>query len=148
LIVMTAFISPFRTERELARNLVDADEFIEVHVSASLDVCEERDPKGLYKKARAGEIANFTGIDSAYEAPENPEVLIDTGDTHFSEMRGLLSRGGLSRTKHPQCFQLSFRQFFTHNSLRTTTYPSIGFYRLSVLSPANTVSAVLLVRQS
>ena len=80
LIVMTAFISPFRTERELARNLVDADEFIEVHVSASLDVCEERDPKGLYKKARAGEIANFTGIDSAYEAPENPEVLIDTGN--------------------------------------------------------------------
>jgi len=80
LIVMTAFISPFRTERELARNLVEDDEFIEVHVSASLDVCEERDPKGLYKKARAGEIPNFTGIDSAYEAPENPSVLIDTGN--------------------------------------------------------------------
>ncbi|OUS01187.1 adenylyl-sulfate kinase [Gammaproteobacteria bacterium 54_18_T64] len=80
LIVMTAFISPFRTERELARNLVADDEFIEVHVSASLDVCEERDPKGLYKKARAGEIPNFTGIDSAYEAPENPDVLIDTGN--------------------------------------------------------------------
>lgn len=79
LIVMTAFISPFRTEREMARNLVEADEFIEVHVSAALDVCEERDPKGLYKKARAGEIPNFTGIDSAYEAPENPELLIDTG---------------------------------------------------------------------
>ena len=79
LIVMTAFISPFRTERELARNLVEDDEFIEVHVSASLDVCEERDPKGLYKKARAGEIPNFTGIGSAYEAPENPDMLIDTG---------------------------------------------------------------------
>ena len=79
LIVMTAFISPFRTERELARNLVEDDEFIEVHVSASLDVCEERDPKGLYKKARAGEIPNFTGIGSAYEAPENPDLLVDTG---------------------------------------------------------------------
>ncbi len=79
LIVMTAFISPFRTEREMARNLVDADEFIEVHVAASLGVCEERDPKGLYKKARAGEISNFTGIDSAYEAPENPEIVINTG---------------------------------------------------------------------
>ncbi len=79
LIVMTAFISPFRTERDLARNLVEDDEFIEVHVSASLDVCEERDPKGLYKKARAGEIPNFTGIGSAYEAPENPDLLIDTG---------------------------------------------------------------------
>ncbi len=79
LIVMTAFISPFRTERELARNLVEEDEFIEVHVSASLDVCEERDPKGLYKKARAGEIPNFTGIGSAYEAPENPDLLVDTG---------------------------------------------------------------------
>jgi len=79
LIVMTAFISPFRTERELARNLVEDDEFIEVHVSASLDVCEERDPKGLYKKARAGEIPNFTGIGSAYEEPENPDMLIDTG---------------------------------------------------------------------
>lgn len=84
LIVMTAFISPFRTERELARNLVEDDEFIEVHVSASLDVCEERDPKGLYKKARAGEIPNFTGIDSAYEAPENPSVLIDTGNNDVS----------------------------------------------------------------
>jgi adenylyl-sulfate kinase len=79
LIVMTAFISPFRTERELARNLVEDDEFIEVHVSASLDVCEERDPKGLYKKARAGEIPNFTGIGSAYEAPESPDMLVDTG---------------------------------------------------------------------
>lgn len=79
LIVMTAFISPFRVERELARNLVEGDEFIEVHVATSLGVCEERDPKGLYKKARAGEIPNFTGIDSAYEAPENPELVIDAG---------------------------------------------------------------------
>ena len=79
LIAMTAFISPFRTERQMARDLVDDDEFIEVHVSTSIDVCEQRDPKGLYKKARAGEIPNFTGIDSDYEAPENPEILLDAG---------------------------------------------------------------------
>lgn len=79
LIAMTAFISPFRVEREMARGLVDDDEFIEVHVATSLDVCEERDPKGLYKKARAGEIPNFTGIDSDYEAPEKPELVIDAG---------------------------------------------------------------------
>lgn len=79
LIVMTAFISPFRVERQLARELVADDEFIEVHVAASLAVCEARDPKGLYKKARAGQIPNFTGIDSAYEAPQNPEIVIDTG---------------------------------------------------------------------
>lgn len=79
LIVMTAFISPFRVERQLARDLVEDQEFIEVHVATALDVCEERDPKGLYKKARAGEIPNFTGIDSAYEAPVSPEVVIDAG---------------------------------------------------------------------
>jgi len=79
LIVMTAFISPFRTERKLARDVVENDEFIEVHMSTSLEVCEERDPKGLYKKARAGEIPHFTGIDSAYEVPEKPELVIDTG---------------------------------------------------------------------
>lgn len=79
LIVMTAFISPFSAERRLARDLVENDEFIEVHMSTSLDVCEERDPKGLYKKARAGQIPHFTGIDSAYETPEKPELVIDTG---------------------------------------------------------------------
>lgn len=79
LIVMTAFISPFRVERQLARDLVESDEFIEVHMATSLQVCEERDPKGLYKKARAGEIPNFTGIDSAYEVPEKAEVTVDAG---------------------------------------------------------------------
>lgn len=80
LIVLTAFISPFRAERDLVRSLLGADEFIEVFVDAPLSVCEERDPKGLYKKARAGEIRNFTGIDSAYEAPENPEIhLLNAG---------------------------------------------------------------------
>ncbi|MGB5098280.1 MAG: adenylyl-sulfate kinase [Porticoccaceae bacterium] len=79
LITMTAFISPFRADRQLARDLLPADEFIEVHVATSLAVCEQRDPKGLYRKARAGQIPNFTGIDSAYEAPVNPELVIDTG---------------------------------------------------------------------
>jgi bifunctional enzyme CysN/CysC len=78
LIIITSFISPFRAEREMARNLFDKGEFIEVFVEASLEVCEKRDPKGLYKKARAGEIKNFTGIDSPYQPPEHPELVIDT----------------------------------------------------------------------
>lgn len=78
LIVLTAFISPFRSERALARSLVGHDEFIEVHVDTPLSIAEDRDPKGLYKKARRGELANFTGIDSPYEPPEKPEILIDT----------------------------------------------------------------------
>ncbi|AVP93085.1 adenylyl-sulfate kinase [Aeromonas rivipollensis] len=80
LIVLTAFISPFRAERDLVRNLVGEGEFVEVFVDAPLAVCEERDPKGLYKKARAGEIRNFTGIDSAYEAPEQPEIHLLNAD--------------------------------------------------------------------
>jgi bifunctional enzyme CysN/CysC len=79
LVVLVSFISPFRAERRLARDRVDAGEFVEVHVDASLEVAESRDPKGLYAKARAGELTNFTGIDSPYEAPEHPEVYIDTG---------------------------------------------------------------------
>ena len=79
LIAMTAFISPFRADRQLARDLMEAGEFIEVHVATSLAVCEERDPKGLYRKARAGQIPNFTGIDSAYEPPLAAEVVVDTG---------------------------------------------------------------------
>jgi len=78
LIVMTAFISPFRSERAMARGLLGDREFIEVYVSTPLAVAEERDVKGLYKKARRGEIANFTGISSPYEAPEAPEIVVDT----------------------------------------------------------------------
>ena len=73
-IVLSAFISPFRSDRDRVRALVGADEFIEIFVDTPLDVCESRDPKGLYKKARAGEIPNFTGIDSPYEAPRNPQL--------------------------------------------------------------------------
>jgi len=77
LIVSTAFISPFRAERAMARSLLPPDEFIEIFVDAPLSLVEERDPKGLYKKARAGQLKNFTGIDSPYETPEQPELRID-----------------------------------------------------------------------
>ena len=77
LIVMVSFISPFRAERRMARELFDEGEFLEVFVDTPLDVCEERDEKGLYKKARQGLIKNFTGIDSAYELPERADVTLD-----------------------------------------------------------------------
>ena len=76
LIVLTAFISPFRQDREMVRQLVDKGAFIEIFVDTPLEVCEQRDPKGLYQKARKGEIPNFTGIDSPYEVPEFPEIHI------------------------------------------------------------------------
>ncbi|NOR54703.1 MAG: adenylyl-sulfate kinase [Sulfurovum sp.] len=75
-LVLTAFISPFQKERDAVRALVEADEFIEVFIDTPLEVCESRDPKGLYKKARTGEIPNFTGISSPYEGPEKPEIHI------------------------------------------------------------------------
>ena len=78
LIVIVSFISPFRSEREMARNLMEEGEFFEIFVDTPLDVCEARDPKGLYVKARRGEIPNFTGIDSPYEAPDDPDLRIDT----------------------------------------------------------------------
>ena len=78
LIVIASFISPFQAERQMARSLFEKGEFIEVHVDASLAVCEQRDPKGLYKKVRQGVIQNFTGFDSPYDKPENPEIKIDT----------------------------------------------------------------------
>ena len=76
LIVLTAFISPFQKDREMVRQLTRPGEFIEIFIDAPLSVCENRDPKGLYKKARAGEIKDFTGIDSPYEAPKSPEIHI------------------------------------------------------------------------
>ena len=78
LICITSFISPFESERKMARSLVSENEFIEVYIDTPLSVCEERDVKGLYAKARSGEIPNFTGISSPYESPENPEIIIDT----------------------------------------------------------------------
>jgi len=78
IIVLTAFISPFKSERKLAREILKEGEFIEIFVDTPLKTCEARDPKGLYKKARAGSLKNFTGIDSAYEAPKNPEIIINS----------------------------------------------------------------------
>ena len=78
LVVLTAFISPFRNERALARDLVGAENFIEVFVDCPLEVCEKRDVKGLYAKARKGLIKNFTGIDSPFEKPKNPDVRVNT----------------------------------------------------------------------
>jgi bifunctional enzyme CysN/CysC len=101
LIVSTAFISPFRAERQMARALMGDGEFIEVHIHTPLGVAEQRDPKGLYKKARKGDLKNFTGIDSPYEAPENPELKIDTTNSSpeqsaetivaFLQARGIFS---------------------------------------------------------
>ncbi|SHF39122.1 adenylyl-sulfate kinase [Vibrio gazogenes] len=80
LIVLTAFISPHRTERQMVRELLPEGEFLEVFVNTTLEVCELRDPKGLYKKARAGEITNFTGIDAEYEVPLQPEIDLPAGE--------------------------------------------------------------------
>ena len=101
LIVMTAFISPFNTDRNEARELISNDDFIEIYCKASLETCEARDVKGLYKRARAGEIKNYTGIDSPYEIPENPELIIDTDNQgledsvstilSFLELNGVIS---------------------------------------------------------
>ena len=84
-IVLTAFVSPFRADRDKARALVNDGDFLEIHCAADLDVCESRDPKGLYAKARAGQIKEFTGISSPYEAPEQPELKIDTGSQDLAE---------------------------------------------------------------
>jgi adenylylsulfate kinase len=85
LLVITAFISPYRQDRTLAQDIIGAHRFIEVHVSTTLQICEERDPKGLYKKVRAGQIAEFTGISAPYEAPENPALTLDTNGLTITE---------------------------------------------------------------
>ncbi len=85
LIVIVSFISPYRAERQRARARFEPGEFVEIHVDASLEECERRDTKGLYAKARRGELLHFTGIDSAYEPPEAPEIHLDTGATNPEE---------------------------------------------------------------
>jgi len=98
-IVMTAFISPFQSERETARKLVPHGEFIEVFCRADIEVCESRDVKGLYRRARAGEISNFTGISSPYEEPSKPELIVDTGSSSVEDcvdkILGLLKARGV-----------------------------------------------------
>ena len=85
LIVMTAFISPFREDRIAVRNLISDGDFIEIYCKASLETCEARDLKGLYKRARLGEIKNYTGINSPYEIPDNPELIIDIDKESLEE---------------------------------------------------------------
>ena len=85
MVVLTAFISPFRSERDMARALFEEDEFVEIYLDVPLETAEERDPKGLYKKARRGEIPNFTGIDSPYEPPVDPELSISTADLSLEQ---------------------------------------------------------------
>ena len=101
LIVLSAFISPHRAERQLVRDLLPEGEFIEVFVNAPLAVCEGRDPKGLYKKARAGEISNFTGINSEYQAPVHPDIDLPAGEKSVEELVALclvdLKRRGVIR---------------------------------------------------
>ena len=84
-IVLTAFISPFRADRERVRGMVEHGAFFEIYCDASIEVCEARDVKGMYKKARAGQIAEFTGISSPYEVPENPELIVDTGESGLDD---------------------------------------------------------------
>jgi adenylylsulfate kinase len=85
IVVFTAFISPYREDRDAVRELMAEGDFVEVLVDADVATCEERDPKGLYKKARAGEIPEFTGISAPYEAPERPELVLDTGVQSLQE---------------------------------------------------------------
>jgi adenylylsulfate kinase len=102
-IALTAFISPIREDRERARGLFPHGDFIEVFVSCPLEVCETRDVKGLYKRARAGEIANFTGISAPYDAPDNPEITIETQDREIEacvdELIKALEQRGVIPTK-------------------------------------------------
>ena len=90
LIVITAFISPLRADRQMAKDII-GDDFKEVYVSTSIDICESRDPKGLYAKARAGQVKHFTGISAPYEAPEAPDLMIDTSQGLLEDHINLLS---------------------------------------------------------
>ncbi|MDJ0789488.1 MAG: adenylyl-sulfate kinase [Myxococcota bacterium] len=89
-IVLTSFISPYRADRDAVREIFDAGDFVEAYVKADVATCEERDPKGLYKKARAGEIPEFTGISAPYEEPEKPELVIDTAQLSVEDSVGAL----------------------------------------------------------
>jgi bifunctional enzyme CysN/CysC len=88
LITIVSFISPFQSERVMARNLLDEGEFIEIYIDTPIEICEVRDPKGLYKKARAGKLKNFTGIDSEYEVPEKAEITLRNSKANIDDLVG------------------------------------------------------------
>ena len=98
-IVLTAFISPFKTERDFCRNLLADGEFVEIFIDTPIEECEKRDPKGFYQKARQGDIKNFTGIDSPYEAPENPEITLSysgqSAEQSAEQLFDLLKQNGI-----------------------------------------------------
>ena len=89
-VVLSAFISPFQSDRDQVRQIIGDDAYVEVFVDAPIELCEQRDVKGLYKKARAGEVKNFTGIDSPYEKPQHPDLVIETGSLSVEESIGKL----------------------------------------------------------
>ena len=91
MVVLTAFISPFRDDRDMARSILGGDEFVEVFVSCPLEICEARDVKGLYKKARAGEIPDFTGISSPFEEPLKPEITVRTNELNIEEASDIIT---------------------------------------------------------
>ena len=99
LIVITAFISPFISERKYARQILADNEFIEVFVDAPIEVCEARDPKGLYKKARSGQLKNFTGIDSEYQKPQSPEIVLESSKKPPEELADYVLEHLISKTR-------------------------------------------------
>jgi len=99
IVVLTAFISPFKSDRAMVRSLVEADEFVEVFVDCPIEICEQRDVKGLYKKARAGEIPDFTGISSPFENPEHPEITIPTSAFTIEDAAKLITNHVLKQIK-------------------------------------------------
>jgi adenylyl-sulfate kinase len=99
IVVLTAFISPFKSDRAMVRSLVEADEFVEVFVDCPIEICEQRDVKGLYKKARAGEISAFTGISSPFENPEHPEITIPTSACTIEDAAKLITNHVLKQIK-------------------------------------------------
>lgn len=103
IITLTAFISPYRRDRDAVRAMLPPGDFVEIHVQAPLEVCESRDPKGLYKKARAGEIKGFTGIDDPYEEPLRPEIVVDSAatpaDVLADQVIGWLEKAGMIRPR-------------------------------------------------
>lgn len=91
-IVLTAFISPFKSDRMLVKSLFEENQFLEVFIDSSLEVCEERDPKGMYKKARNGEIKDFTGVSSPYEVPDNPDIYVKNDNISIEEASEVIIR--------------------------------------------------------
>ena len=103
LIVITAFISPYRDDRKSAQNIIGAANFMEIYVSTPIETCEARDPKGMYKRARAGELTGFTGVNAPYESPAAADITIDTSSAPPSECAAKLLSGLISRIAVPEC---------------------------------------------